>query len=102
MFVYFKRFYSAVTARDFLLPSGEEGVYITYICKDENVAYVFDVADPRFEGLNYLYAPSFDMITYSNASLTWRCVSVNATMAKLQVTFNYVGKTLDIIGGRVD
>jgi hypothetical protein len=89
-------FTPAVTARDSFAPSWlKEGVYITYICKDENVAYVFDVADPRFEGLNYLYAPSFDMITYSNASLTWRCVSVNATMAKLQVTFNYVGKTLD-------
>lgn len=85
----------AVTARDSFAPLWlKEGVYVTYICRDENTARVFNVTDPQYHGLNYLYAPSFDMITYSNASLTWRCISVNATMAKLQVTFDYIGKEL--------
>ena len=89
-------FIPAVTARDSFAPAWlKEGAYVTYICKIENSAYVFDVADPRFEGLNYMLPPvAFDWIRYLNASLTWRCISVNATMAKLQVTFDYIGKTL--------
>jgi hypothetical protein len=94
-------FIPAVTARDSFAPSWlKEGAYVTYICKEENIAYVFNVTDPRFEGLNYLYpGPSRDTIIYLNASLTWRCISVNATMAKLQVTFDYIGKELQHFEG---
>ena len=89
-------FIPVATARDSFAPSWlKEGAYVTYVCKNENVAYAFNVTDPQYQGLNYLNPGlSFDMITYSNASLTWQCINVNDTMAKLQVTFNYVGKTL--------
>ena len=94
-------FIPAISARDYFAPAWlKEGAHVTYICKGENVAIVFNVTDPRFEGLNYLYpGPSRDWIYYLNASLTWRCISVNATMAKLQVTFDYIGKELQHFEG---
>jgi len=93
-------FIPAVTARDAFAPSWlKEGVYMTYYAKNEGDIRVFDVDDPRFEGLNYLYAPDdsgcFDWINHSGASLTWKCSNVNSTMAKLQVTFDYVGESLE-------
>ena len=90
-------FIPAVTARDSFAPSWlKEGAYVTYICKIENGASIFDVDNPRYEGLNYMNSSlPFDGLRYLNASLTWRCISVNTTTAKLQVTFDYIGKTLE-------
>jgi hypothetical protein len=93
-------FIPVVTARDAFAPSWlKEGVYMTYYAKNEGDIRVFNVDDPQFKGLNYLYVSAasgcFDRIRHSGASLTWKCVSVNSTMAKLQVTFDYVGETLD-------
>ena len=93
-------FIPAVTARDSFAPSWlNEGVYMTYYAKNEGDIRVFNADEPRFEGLNYLYTPVdsgyFDWIRHSGANLTWKCDSVNSTMAKLQVTFDYIGERLD-------
>ncbi len=90
-------FVPLVTARDSFAPSWlKEGAYVTYTCKIENSASIFDVDNPRYEGLNYMNASlPFDGLRYSSATLTWRCITINTTTAKLQVTFDYFGKTLE-------
>ena len=105
----------AVTARDPFAPTWlKEGAYATYISIGEEggQARVFDTTDPQFEGLKYMFngywktsgdfPVAFDWLHYRNASLTWRCISVNATMAKLQVTFDCIGETLEQYAGVVE
>jgi len=87
----FSVFVPIVTARDACAPSWlKEGVYVKYV-GSEGEALVFDVTDPRFEGLNYLRRDQqFDVVLYSEVILMWKCVSVNATMAKMQITFDCI------------
>ncbi len=88
-------FIPAVAARDPFAPSWlKEGAYATYVTDREGTAFVFNTTDPQNKGLNYLNATTRDQVTYLNAILTWQCVSINGTTAKLQVTFDYVGKEL--------
>jgi len=90
-------FIPIVTARDPFAPSWlKEGTYATYIAHfSPGYMTVFDVNDPMFEGLDYLCNNGrLDIIEYSNASFTWRCISVNNTMAKLRITFDYEGEKL--------
>jgi hypothetical protein len=108
-------FIPAVTARDAFAPSWlKEGAYATYVSIGEEggQAQVFDTTDPRFEGIKYMFngywkksgdfPVAFDWLYYRNASLTWRCVSVNDTMAKLQVTFDCIGEKLEQYAGVVE
>jgi len=87
-------FIPVVTAKDPSAPSWmKEGAYAKYTADTAGRISVFDTADPRFGGLNYLHnSGRHDIIEYSSASLTWRCISVNATTARLRVTFDYVGE----------
>lgn len=85
----------AISARDSFAPSWlKEGAYATYVTNKEGTAGIFNTTDPQYKGLNCWNANSYDRISYWNASLTWRCISINDTTAKLQVTFDYVGKEL--------
>jgi hypothetical protein len=53
----------------------------------------FDLSNSNFTGTNYMRpALQVDAVLETiSSSLVWRCVSVNDTMAKLQVTLDYVG-----------
>jgi hypothetical protein len=37
----------------------------------------------------------YDMLSFWNGTFGWRCVDINETAAKLQVTFNYIGNKLN-------
>ncbi|MDR0372880.1 MAG: hypothetical protein LBI79_04910 [Nitrososphaerota archaeon] len=87
----FSVFVPIVTARDAFAPSWlKEGVYVKYV-GSEGEAGVFDVTDSRFEGINYIQrSQQFDTVYYSKVIFMWKCVSVNATMAKIQITFDCI------------
>ena len=93
-------FIPAVTARDAFVPSWlKEGAYVKYEPSNmgaSNLGFVgfFDLSNPNFTGTNYvLPGQQVDAVLETiSSSLVWRCVSVNATMAKLQVTLDYVGE----------
>jgi len=89
-------FIPAVSARDSFAPSWlKEGTYATYTTDRESGASIFNTNnDPQYRGLNCWNASAYDEIAYWNATLTWRCTNINDTTSKLQVTFNYTGKTL--------
>ncbi len=92
-------FIPIVTARDAFAPSWlKEGAYVKYEAylpgtTDLGVVGFFDLSNPKFAGTNYtLPGQKVDAVLETNSSsLTWRCESVNDTMAKLQVTLDYVG-----------
>ena len=94
-------FIPAVAARDSFSPSFlKEGAYATYSWNREGSAGIFDPSDPQYKGLNYLDASAMNIVTYWNATITWRCININETVAKLQVTFDYIGKHLTYnVGG---
>jgi hypothetical protein len=52
----------------------------------------FNVTDPKFAGTNYTLSQKADVLNTISSSFMWRCVSVNDTVAKLQVTLDYVGE----------
>jgi hypothetical protein len=84
-----------VIASDNFAPSWlKEDAYVKYVSYQAGSARVFDVTNSQFAGTNYMLNYNFDSIRYSSASFMWRCVSVNGTMARLQVTFDYVGEEL--------
>jgi len=87
----FSAFIPIVTARDAFAPSWlKEGAYVKYI-GGNGQASIFDVTDPRFEGINYMQPDQqFDIVYYSKVNFMWKCISVNATIAKMQITFDYV------------
>ena len=93
-------FIPVATARDAFAPSWlKEGAYVKYEpslpgTTDLGVVGFFNLSNPKFAGTNYtLPGQKVDAVLETNSSsLTWRCVSVNATMAKLQITLDYVGK----------
>ena len=93
-------FIPIVTARDAFAPSWlKEGAYVKYEAylpgtTSLGVVGFFDLSNPKFAGTNYtLPGQQVDAVLETNSSsLIWRCVSVNATTAKLQVTLDYVGK----------
>ena len=92
-------FIPIATARDAFAPSWlKEGAYVKYEPSNmgaSNLGFVgfFDLSNPNFTGTNYvLPGQQVDAVLETiSSSLVWRCVSVNATMAKLQVTLDYVG-----------
>ena len=96
----FGMFIPVVTARDAFAPSWlEEGAYVKYEpslsgASSLGAVGVFDLSNPNFTGTNYILpGQQVDAVLETiSSSLVWRCVSVNATMAKLQVTLDYVGK----------
>jgi len=99
-------FIPAVAARDDFAPTWlKEGTYVKYVDnpkargQETNFMRIFDVDDPQFKGMNYITAPIMKQLVYSNASLTWQCVSVTDTTAKLQVTFEYVGEKIEYMDG---
>jgi len=84
-------FIPVVTARDAFAPSWlKEGAYVKYLDNSGSMSF-FNVTDPKFAGTNYTLNQKTDSLDTISSSLMWQCVSVNATMAKLQVTWNYVG-----------
>jgi hypothetical protein len=93
-------FIPVVTARDAFAPSWlKEGAYVKYEpsrsgASSLGVVGFFDLSNPNFTGTNYMLPGlQVDAVLETNSSsLMWRCVSVNATMAKLQVTLDCVGK----------
>ncbi|XHH09025.1 MAG: hypothetical protein ACFCUE_15900 [Candidatus Bathyarchaeia archaeon] len=95
-------FIPIATARDAFAPSWlKEGAYIKYgtqIVNSNSSGFMsfFDLSNPKFAGINYtLPAQKVDAVLETkSSSLVWRCVSVNATMAKLQVTLDYVGNAI--------
>lgn len=94
----FGMFIPVVTARDAFAPSWlKEGAYVKYEPTSEGANSLgavgfFDLSNPKFAGTNYMLNQQVDAVLETNSSsLTWRCVSVNDTMAKLQVTLDYVG-----------
>lgn len=94
-------FIPTIAARDPFAPAWlKEGTYAKYTIDREGSAGIFDTSDPQYKGLNYWDATALDVLTYWNATLTWRCTSINETAAKLQVIFDYIGKELTYnIGG---
>ena len=94
----FGMFIPVVTARDTFAPSWlKEGAYVKYEPSSESASslgYVgfFDLSNPKFAGTDYMLSQQVDAVLGTiSSSLVWRCVSVNSTMAKLQVTLDYVG-----------
>ena len=93
-------FIPVVTARDAFAPSWlKEGTYVKYEpapnigASSVGVVGFFNLSNPKFAGTNYTLSQPVDAVLETNSSsLVWRCVSVNDTMAKLQVTLDYVGK----------
>ncbi len=93
-------FVPVATARDAFAPSWlKEGAYVKYELSlpggttDLGAVAFFNLSNPKFAGTNYvLSGQKVDAVLETNSSsLVWRCESVNATMAKLQVTLDYVG-----------
>jgi hypothetical protein len=88
-----------VSARDAFAPSWlKEGTYAKYeaaISNSNTTGFVqfFNVTDPKFAGTNYMLSHKADTLGTISSSFTWRCVSVNDTMAKLQVTLEYAGNS---------
>jgi hypothetical protein len=88
------------TAKDAFAPSWlKEGAYVKYQSYLPGTTELgslgfFNLSNPKFAGTNYtLPGQKIDaLLNINSSSLTWRCVSVNDTMAKLQVTVDYVGK----------
>ncbi|MCL1969881.1 MAG: hypothetical protein FWF66_00170 [Candidatus Bathyarchaeota archaeon] len=98
-------FAPVVTARDTFAPLWlTEGTYAKYEAKDlsentisgaGNKALVgfFELSNSQFAGTNYLLSQPVDLLLRTEkCSVMWRCVSVNATMAKLKVTLDCVGE----------
>ncbi|PVX24232.1 MAG: hypothetical protein CW716_10520 [Candidatus Bathyarchaeum sp.] len=63
----------------------KEGTYVKYSTDQVGYAYLFN--NSGLSGINSL--------SFWNATFGWRCVSINDTVAKLEFTFDYVGKTLN-------
>jgi hypothetical protein len=88
------------TAKDAFAPSWlKEGAYVKYEpsisgASSLGVVGFFDLSNPKFAGTNYtLPGLQVDAVLETiSSSLIWRCLSVNDTMAKLQVTLDFVGK----------
>ncbi len=92
-------FLPVVTARDAFAPSWlKEGTYAKYEPNTDrsiNLGFVqfFNVTDPKYAGTNYAISHAADTLNTISSSFTWRCISINDTMAKLQVTLDYVGNS---------
>lgn len=99
-------FAPVATARDAFAPSWlKEGTYVKYEAKmpDENTMTLgftdgalvgfFELSNPQFAGTNYMLAQPVDLLLATEkCSVMWRCVDVNATMAKLKVTLDCIGE----------
>jgi len=92
-------FVPVVTARDAFAPLWlKEGAYVKYeptSLGTSNLGFVgfFDLSNPKFAGTNYTLSQQVDaVLETTSSSLIWQCVSVNSTIAELQVTLDYVGK----------
>jgi hypothetical protein len=89
-------FIPIATARDAFAPSWlKEDTYAKY---DTNTGLecFFNVTDPNFAGTNYMLSQKIKAFNTISSSLMWQCVSVNATMAKMQITLDFVGKPVDV------
>ncbi|MDR0797245.1 MAG: hypothetical protein LBE70_00780, partial [Nitrososphaerota archaeon] len=79
----------------------KEGTYAKYELYNtgsNNAGFIslFDLFNPKFAGTNYmLNLPSDTVLNTVSSSTMWKCVSVNDTTAKLQVTIDYVGTPTD-------
>jgi hypothetical protein len=88
-------FTSLVNARDAFAPSWlKEGTYAKYTTDRASGASLFDINSPDYRGLNWWNASSYDSLSYLNATLMWRCISINDAKAEIEVTFDYIGKQL--------
>jgi hypothetical protein len=92
-------FIPVVAARDAFAPSWlKEGTYVKYEStklygsNSSGSLQFFNVTDPKFAGTNYTISQKADTTRTISSSFMWRCVSVNDTMAKLQITLDYVGE----------
>jgi hypothetical protein len=92
-------FIPVVIARDSFAPSWlVEGTYVKYESSlpgsSGSALAFFNLSNPKFTGTNYvLSGQKLDLILETkSSSLMWQCKSVNDTMAKLQVTLDYVGE----------
>jgi hypothetical protein len=84
-------FIPIATARDAFAPSWlKEDTYAKYDVHQGTVHF-FNVTDPNFAGTNYMLNQKIDDLTTISSSFMWQCVSVNATVAKLQITLDYLG-----------
>jgi hypothetical protein len=84
------------TARDAFAPSWlKEGTYAKYDTST-GIAGFFNVTDPKFAGTNYTLSQKVEALYTNSSNFMWRCVSVNATMAKLQITLDYIGTPVDV------
>jgi len=82
---------SVVNARDAFAPLWlKEGVYVKHEHSSPAFIGVFDVSDPQFAGTNYLVDTTAAFLEVDSSIFMWQCVSVNATMAKLKVIFDYI------------
>ncbi|MGB9914879.1 MAG: hypothetical protein ACPLIG_03905 [Candidatus Bathyarchaeales archaeon] len=61
-----------------------EGTYVKYSTDRDGYAYLFSDSDL-----------SSNVLSFWNATFGWRCISVNETIAKLEFTFDYIGKKLN-------
>jgi len=101
-------FVPVVTARDAFAPSWlKEGTYVKYEAKTpsensvaignfDNKALVgfFELSNPKFARTNHMLAQPVDLLLATEkCSVMWRCVNVNATMAKLKVTLDCIGES---------
>lgn len=92
-------FIPVVNARDAFAPKWlKEGAYVKYKAylpgaNDLGDVAFFNLSNPKYAGTNYtLPGLKIDaLLAINSSSLTWQCVSVNDTMAKLQVTLDFVG-----------
>ncbi|MGB9914878.1 MAG: hypothetical protein ACPLIG_03910 [Candidatus Bathyarchaeales archaeon] len=88
-------FVPAVASREPFAPTWmKEGVYVKYNTNREGNALIFNVSNPKYKGLNCWDIGALDSLRFWNATLIWHCISTNETTAKLQVTFDCIGKML--------
>ncbi|MDR2719290.1 MAG: hypothetical protein LBC03_00590 [Nitrososphaerota archaeon] len=93
-------FIPVVAARDAFAPSWlKEGAYVKYEPYIETASNLgnmcfFDVTNSQFAGTNYMLSQPFELVLNTvSSNLMWQCVNVNSTMAKLQVTLDYIGES---------
>jgi len=78
-------FIGAASADQFAPTWLKEGAYVKYTSDQVGYAYLANSSHPLGN----------DDLSFWNATFGWRCVSLNDTVAKLEFTFDYVGKMLN-------
>lgn len=85
LFVVSVCFIDKTNAEQFVPTWLKEGAYVKYTTDQVGYAYLANNSQPSCS----------DTLSFWNATFGWSCVSINNTVAKLEVTLDYVGKELN-------